>query len=75
MHDPYQSDPLRQPLTAAHFDQLTTASRAYHDLLAELDKAESCGIDCQRYRSEAQAAAAQATKLLATYFPNGRPKG
>lgn len=75
MNDPYNADPIRQPLNAEHFDQLTLASRAYHDLLAEMDKAESCGIQCQRERSQALAASNQISKILATYFPHGRPQG
>lgn len=68
-----QPDPIKQPLNAAHFDQLQQASREYHDLLAEFDKADSCGIVCQQMRDAARAHKTRIDKLLLNYFPNGRP--
>lgn len=63
----------KPPLTAAHFDSLIEASRQYHDLLAEFDKAETCGIACQQMKHDAAAAHARIQKMLGVYFPNGRP--
>lgn len=70
-----ERDPVKQPLTAEHFDQLQAAARQYHDLLAEFDKAESCGIVCQQMRADAQRHSVGIQKMLATYFPHGRPQG
>jgi len=61
------------PLNAAHYDALINAQRSYHDLLAELDKADQCGVACQHVRSAAVSHNARIQKLLGTYFPNGRP--
>jgi len=65
---------LTSPLTAAHYDTLQVASRQYHDLLHEFDRAESCGIPCQQMRSDALAHKAQIDAILREYFPHGRPQ-
>lgn len=67
------SDQLIAPLTADHYDSLQTASRQYHDLLAEFDKADYCGIVCQQMRDAARSHKNRIDKMLAVYFPNGRP--
>lgn len=36
--------------TAKHWDLLQSAKRDLHDALPIMDKAESCGTDCQEFR-------------------------
>lgn len=67
------NDPLKQPLDASHYDALQEASRQYHDLLGEFDKADSCGIVCQQMRDSARAHKHRIDKMLMAYFPHGRP--
>lgn len=74
MADYRPGDTVRNPLTAQHYDLLTQASRQYHDLLAELDKAEHCGIVCHQQREDAKRHSQQISHMLATYFPQGRPQ-
>lgn len=63
----------KPPLTAAHYDALQEASRQYHDLLGEFDKATQCGIACEQMRHDAASAHARISKMLGIYFPHGRP--
>jgi len=47
--------------------ELKKAQRELHDILAELDRAEECDIDCQVYREIQQAQYEQVSKLLEHY--------
>lgn len=70
------SDPsVKQPLlTPAHFDVIEGAERKLHDLLPELDKAQSCDVPgCEEMRARARQLLAKLGKFKATYFPQGRP--
>lgn len=45
----------RKPeFTRADFDALKRAQRILHDLAPTIDKAESCGVECEGYRAIAR---------------------
>jgi len=56
-------------LPADHVAKLKQVQRDLHDLLAEFDAADECGIDCQEYRRMHQEAVQAANKLLEHYGP------
>lgn len=57
-----------QVLTKSHYDMLRAAQRRLHDLLPFVDKAESCGFDCQPYRQAHADFGQQIEKLLTEFF-------
>jgi hypothetical protein len=62
------------PLTAAHYDQIMAAERTIHDLLPQLDKAQSCNVPgCDQIRENLRRWQSQLSNIKQTYFPNGRP--
>jgi ribosome assembly protein YihI (activator of Der GTPase) len=54
-------------LDSVQIAELKSAQRALHDLLADLDTAEKCDIDCQEYRKIQQAAYDRITRLIENY--------
>jgi hypothetical protein len=57
------------PLTAEHKQQIKSALRILHDAQSLMDKAESCGTDCQILREKAAQYSARLTKFLETFWP------
>lgn len=54
-------------LTPERVAELRTAQRNLHDILPEIDRAESCGIECDSYRTMVEQAHEKVTQLLSTY--------
>jgi len=54
-------------LSDALIGELRTNQRTLHDLIAELDKAESCGVDCQEFRRVHQQEHERITALIQHY--------
>lgn len=51
------------------YQKLLTSERMLTDVVAELDKAEKCGIDCQNYRETLRQQLATMAQLKANYAP------
>ena len=56
-------------LSPERYAELVEAERQLHDALAELDKAEECGIDCSELRQKRQDAFELAQALKKNYKP------
>jgi hypothetical protein len=71
---PSALSPTGGPLTASHYDQILAAERTIHDLLPQIDKAETCNVPgCAQLRENLRHWASQLSNLKQSYFPNGRP--
>lgn len=57
-------------LTPETYAKLLQNERNLIDIVAELDNAEKCGIDCQRYRAALQAQLAETANLKRFYSPS-----
>lgn len=56
-------------LSADQVKALRQDQRALNELIEELDKAESCGIDCSQHREVHAEASDRINKLLKVYGP------
>lgn len=56
-------------LSPASYAKLLDAERGLTDVVAEIDTAEKCGIECQNYRASLQAQLAAIANLKAHYTP------
>ena len=56
-------------LSADTYRKLLDAERGLTDVVAELSKAEKCGIDCQGYRVALQNQLASIAAMKANYSP------
>jgi hypothetical protein len=51
------------------YDRLQTAKRLLHDVLPKIDKAQSCGIECEGYRAIHAEAMRILNEIERNYFP------
>lgn len=58
-------------MTPESYSKLLATERNLTDLITEVDKAESCGIECQGYRNSIEAQLNQISLLKQTYAPKG----
>jgi hypothetical protein len=56
-------------LSKDSYSKLLQAERGLTDIVAELDNAEKCGIDCQNYRSSLKMQLATIANMKAFYTP------
>lgn len=60
-------------LPPEHIAEVQRSQRELTELLAEFDKAEECGADCQQLRAGALEALEQASNII-KHYGNGIPK-
>jgi hypothetical protein len=58
------------PLTSADLTSINQSLKSLNDLISEINKAESCGVDCQMFKDMHTSLTQQLTQMKATYFPN-----
>jgi hypothetical protein len=63
------------PLTLGHRDMLIESQRRLQNVLPEIDKAESCGIDCSEFRQGHAYLSETVGRYLDTYFPHAAASG
>lgn len=59
-------------LDQATYNRLLQSERELHDLIAELDKAEECGIDCTAHKADREDALARISAIKKNYAPKSR---
>jgi hypothetical protein len=57
-------------ISKKNYDELLRAERAFHDLHADLDKLENCGIDCTVMRDGIAQQLAQIAALKQNFAPD-----
>jgi hypothetical protein len=66
--------PPINPFTQADYDRLQGELSRKDQILELMEQAESCGVPCKQYREQLDAAIAGIEHVIATFFPNGRPR-
>lgn len=59
---------VENPLTDEDLKEIERAERMLHDLLPAIEKAESCGLECQHFRDVMEALQKDLAAFKANYF-------
>jgi hypothetical protein len=66
--------PPINPFTQADYDRMAGDLSRQEQILEFMEKAESCGVPCKQYREQLEQAVAGIQHMMATFWPNGRPR-